>query len=111
MKVGIRFPGSETVTNAYPLGGTWSIQVSATGEFVEDVQALVGRTVRRHAHAPVGDRSTIDVSSALVGAAPTGQGPVLLLGEAGRHPADCGHGSVRGRLRGQLGRREQDRQR
>jgi hypothetical protein len=81
VKVGIRFPGTQTVTNAYPLGDTWSIQVSATGEFVEDVQALVAAPFEVTLTPPSGT-IRIDVSSALVAAAPTGQGPVLLLGAA-----------------------------
>ncbi|WP_048554137.1 DUF6603 domain-containing protein, partial [Nostocoides japonicum] len=82
LKVGVRFPGSQTVTNAYPLDETWSIQVTATGAFVEDVQALVAAPFDVTLTPPSGTVE-IEVTSGLVAAPPTGQGPVLLLGEDG----------------------------
>lgn len=82
LKVGVRFPGSQTVTNSYPLGDTWSIQVIATGAFVEDVQALIAAPFDVTLTPPAGSIE-IDVSSGLVAAPPGGHGPVLLLGEQG----------------------------
>ena len=81
VKVGVRFPGSQTVTNSYPLGDTWSIQVSAQGSFVEDVQALVAAPFDVTLTPPSGTVE-IDVTAGLVAAPPGGQGPQLLLGAA-----------------------------
>jgi hypothetical protein len=81
VKVGIRFPGSRTVTNTYPLGDTWAIEVSAKGSFVEDVQALVAAPFDVTLTPPSGTVE-VDVTSGLVATPPSGQGPQLLLGAA-----------------------------
>lgn len=81
VKVSVRFPGSQTTTDTYPLADPWALRVSATGAFVQDIQAVVTAPLDVALTPPAG---TIDIAvdAALVAAPAAGTGPVLLLGAA-----------------------------
>ena len=81
LKVGVRFPGSQTTSDVFPLAEPWSLRVTATGAFVEDIQAVVAAPFDVTLTPPAGTIE-IDVTAALVATPAAGTGPVLLLGAA-----------------------------
>ena len=102
LTVGVRFPGTQTTSDVFPLTDPWSLRVTATGAFVEDIQAVVAAPFDVTLTPPAGTIE-IAVTAALVATPAAGTGPVLLLGAADEHSTDGRAGVALGRLLGHVG--------